>query len=146
MITSALVLAALLIATFTAGAAESDDPNWGAVQVVCGRCHTTAVFQNQTRSWSRWNDVFEDMTTRGATGTDDQLAQVTSYFLENLTLVNVNTSPADELAGVLGVKESVAEAIIARREKKPFANLAELRQIPGVDANKLQQRKERILF
>jgi competence ComEA-like helix-hairpin-helix protein len=86
------------------------------------------------------------MTTRGATGTDDQLAQVTAYFLENLTLVNVNTSPADELAGVLGVKESVAEAIIARREKKPFANLAELRQIPGVDANKLQQRKERILF
>ena len=85
MITSALALAALLIA-FTAGAAESEDPNWGAVQVVCGRCHTTAVFQNQPRSWSRWNDVFADMTTRGATGTDDQLAQVTSYFLENLTL------------------------------------------------------------
>jgi len=31
-------------------------------------------------------------------------------------------------------------------EKKLFANLAELRQIPGVDANKLQQRKERIRF
>jgi competence ComEA-like helix-hairpin-helix protein len=145
MITSALALAALVI-TFTAGAAESGDPNWGAVQVVCGRCHTTALFRNQLRSWSRWNDVFEDMMTRGATGTDDELVQVTSYFLENLTVVNVNTSPADELGGVLGVKESVAEAIIARREKKPFANLAELRQIPGVDANKLQQRKERILF
>ena len=145
MITSALALAALLIA-FTAGAAESDDPNWGAVQVVCGRCHTTALFRNQPRSWSRWNDVFADMTNRGATGTDEQLVQVTSYFFENLTLVNVNTSPADELAGVLGVKESVAEAIMARREKKPFANLAELRQIPGVDANKLQQRKERIRF
>src|SRR5215471_13872224 len=36
--------------------------------------HTTAVFLSQTRSWERWNDVFADMTQRGANGTDEQLA------------------------------------------------------------------------
>ncbi len=142
----ASTLALVFFVGLTAGAADSDDPNWGAVQVVCGRCHTTAVFQNQPRSWNRWNDVFADMTKRGARGTDEQLAQVTSYFLENLTLLNVNTSPADELTGVLGIDESVADLIIARRERKTFSNLAELREIPGVDAKKLEQRKERILF
>jgi len=101
---------------------------------------------NKPRSWERWNDVFADMTQRGAKGTDEQLAKVTSYFLENLTLVNVNTSPADELGWVLGVDDDVAQAIITRREREPFANLAQLRAVPGVDSVKLENRKSRILF
>jgi competence ComEA-like helix-hairpin-helix protein len=105
-----------------------------------------AVFMKEPRSWDRWNDVFADMTKRGANGTDEQLARVTTYFFENLTLVNVNSSPADEIAGVLGVSEDVAQAIIARREHQPFANIAQLRAMPGVDAGKLEERKSRILF
>jgi len=133
---------------FEAGTARAadPDPNLKAVQVVCGRCHTTGVFLNQTRSWERWNDVFADMTQRGANGTDEQMAQVTAFFLENLTLVNINSSPAEELAGVLGVSDDVAQEIIARRERQPFANLVQLRAVPGVDAAKLDQRKSRVLF
>ncbi len=116
------------------------------MQTVCGRCHTIAVFLNKPRSWDRWNDVFADMTKRGANGTDEQLARVTTYFFENLTLVNVNTSPADEIAGVLGVSEDVAQAIIARRQQQAFANIAQLRAVPGVDPSKLEMRKSRILF
>ncbi|MBV6432905.1 MAG: hypothetical protein IANPNBLG_03052 [Bryobacteraceae bacterium] len=127
-------------------AAFEPDPNLQAVQVVCGRCHTTAVFLKEARSWERWNDVFEDMTRRGAGGTDEQLERVTTYFLENLTLVNVNTSPAEELTGVLGISNSVADAIIATRRKQPFANLAQLAAIPGVDHETLERRKSRILF
>ena len=129
----------------TALAAEPD-PNLEAVQTVCGRCHSTAVFLDKPRSWDRWNDVFADMTQRGANGTDEQLERVTTYFLENLTIVNVNTSPAEEIAGVLGVGDDVAGAIIARRQRQPFDNLAELRAVPGVDSAKLELRKSRILF
>jgi len=143
----AILLAAVLL-VFAAGKtpAADPDPDWKAVQEVCGRCHTTAIFVNKPRSWNRWNDVFADMTQRGANGTDDQLMRVTRYFLENLTLVNVNSSPADELSGVLGVSDEVAQAIIARREREPFANLAQLRAVPGVDTAKLDERKSRILF
>jgi competence ComEA-like helix-hairpin-helix protein len=126
--------------------AEDPDRNLEAVQIVCGRCHTTAVFQDKPRAWDRWNDVFADMTQRGANGTDEQLERVTTYFLENLTFVNVNTSSVEEIAGVLGVGDDVAGAIIASRQRQPFANLAELRAIPGVDPAKLELRKSRILF
>ncbi len=126
--------------------AADPDPDLQAVQVVCGRCHTPAVFMKEPRSWERWNDVFADMTKRGANGTEEQLARVTSYFLENLTLVNVNSSPADELALVLGVSDEVAEAIITRRQRQPFGNIDQLRAVPGVDSGKLEQRKSRILF
>ena len=69
-----------------------------------------------------------------------------SFMLENLTLVNVNHSPAEELRGVLGISGDVAEAIIARREHQPFTDLAQLREIKGIDPNILEQRKSRILF
>ena len=126
--------------------ADDSDSDWKAVQAVCGRCHSTTLFEKKPRSWERWNDVFADMTQRGATGTDEQLMRVTRYFLENLTFVNVNTSPADELAGVLGVTDVVAEAIIARRQQRPFANLDELRSVPGVEGKTVEKRKDRILF
>jgi len=138
----------IIAAASGAGAAlaADADPNLEAVQTVCGRCHTTAVFLDKPRSWDRWNDVFADMTQRGANGTDEQLERVTTYFLENLTFVNVNTSPADEIAGVLGVGDDVARAIIVSRQRQPFANLAALRAVPGVDRAKLESRKSRILF
>lgn len=138
--------AAAAFLAFGSGTVNAADLDLQAVQAVCGRCHAPAVFLKQTRSWDRWNDVFADMTQRGANGTDEQLARVTTYFLENLTLVNVNTSPADELAGVLGVSYDVAEAILTRRQTQPFANLAQLAAFPGVDPAKVERRKSRIAF
>jgi len=145
-ITAVAVSAAAL--GFLTPAAPADDPESDrrAVQTVCGRCHSTALFEGMPRSWERWNDVFADMTQRGATGTDDQLMRITRYFLENLTQVNVNTAPPDELAGVLGIADEVAQAIVARRQKRPFASLDELQAIPGVDGRTLETRKDRILF
>jgi competence ComEA-like helix-hairpin-helix protein len=140
------VLAASVATDVGTARAADPDLNLQAVRTVCGRCHAPTVFLNQFRSWDRWNDVFADMTKRGANGTDEQLARVTTYFLENLTLVNVNSSPADELAWVLGVGDDVAQAIIARRQVQPFTNIAQLRAVPGVDPGKLEQRKSRILF
>jgi DNA uptake protein ComE-like DNA-binding protein len=141
----ALTAACVAVATATAGAADPD-PDREAVQAVCGRCHTTAVFLNKPRAWDRWNDVFADMTRRGAKGTDEQLERVTRFFLENLTVVNVNTSAAEELAGVLGVSDDVAQDIIARRQRQPFASIAELRSVTGVNPDRLEERKSRILF
>ena len=140
---------AAIAAPFCAGRitqAADDDPNKEAVQAVCGRCHTITVFLQKPRSWERWNDAFADMTQRGAAGTDEQLAKVTAFFLENLTLVNINSSPAEELAWVLDVPDDVAQEIITRRERQPFASLAQLRAVPGVDSDKLEKRKSRILF
>jgi competence ComEA-like helix-hairpin-helix protein len=126
--------------------AAGDRTDWEAVTAVCGKCHTTAIFEGKPRSWDRWNDVFAEMTQHGANGTTDQLMRVTRYFLENLTLVNMNTSAAEEIAGVLGVSDEIASAIVERRQKQRFNSIADLRAIPGVDAAKLEQRKSRISF
>ena len=141
-----MATAAGIAAGVVAATAAAPNPDLTAVQAVCGRCHTTAVFLNKPRSWERWNDVFADMTQRGANGTDEQLERVTRFFLENLTLVNVNTSAAEELAGVLGVNDEVAQDVIARRQRQRFSNIDQLRAVPGVNIDTLKERKSRILF
>ena len=128
------------------GWAAGDGADWEAVAAVCGKCHTTAIFEGKPRSWDRWNDVFAEMTQHGANGTTEQLMRVTRYFLENLTLVNMNTSAAEEIAGVLGVSDEVAATIVERRQKQRFNSIADLRAISGIDAAKLEQRKSRISF
>jgi hypothetical protein len=135
-------------AAFAASAADdsTSDLDRQAVQAVCGHCHTVDVFMNKPRSWGRWNDVFADMTQRGATGSDEQLTRVTRYFLENLTIVNVNSSPAEELKWALGIGDDAVRAIMERRQHQPFAGIADLRSISGVDPGKLEERKSRILF
>ena len=137
--------AAFFCLTVSARAA-GDNADLEAVRAVCGKCHTTAVFEGKPRAWDRWNDVFADMTQRGAGGTNEQLSRVTSYFLGNLTLVNINTSEAEEIAGILGVSDEVAAVILERHRKQRLTTLADLRAIAGVDAAKLEQRKNRISF
>jgi DNA uptake protein ComE-like DNA-binding protein len=44
------------------------------------------------------------------------------------------------------VSDEVAQAIIERRERRRFDNLAELGAVPGVNPDTLEERKARILF
>ena len=129
-----------------AAAAQDPDPNRAAVDAVCGRCHGAAQFMDKPRSWERWNDVFNQMTRIGASGTDSQLEQVTTYFLDNLTTLSINTANSEELAWVLNVTQDVAQDIITRRNQKPFKSLAQLGGVPGVDRDRLEQIQARILF
>lgn len=125
---------------------DPDPADWMAVTAVCGRCHSTDLFANSLRSWLRWNDVFAAMTKNGATGSDDQLERVTRYFLKTLTTVNVNLAPPDEIAGVLGVPDGVAAAIVARRDRRKFKDARELMSVSGVSRRVVDSRRKRILF
>ena len=137
----------LVLSLVGSGASAQDrDPNRPAVDAVCGRCHGAAQFMDRPRSWERWNDVFHEMTRIGATGTEEQLEQVTSYFLDHLTTLSVNTATGEELAWVLGVSDEVAQSIIARRKQQPFKDLAQLSAVPGVKRERLERLKARIAF
>lgn len=136
----------LMAGVWGAAAAQDRDPNRPAVDAVCGRCHGAAQFMDKPRSWERWNDVFNQMTRIGASGTDDQLEQVTTYFLDHLTTLTINTANSEELAWVLNVSQGVAQEIITRRKQKPFKSIAQLGGVPGVDRVRLQRIQARILF
>jgi hypothetical protein len=49
-----------------------------------------------------------------------------SYFQKNLTVINVNTSPADEIGPTLQVNQEVLDTLMARRRVRPFQSVADL--------------------
>jgi DNA uptake protein ComE-like DNA-binding protein len=126
--------------------ADDNSQNFADVKAVCTRCHTADAFLTTPRSWQRWNEVFHLMMEHGATGTDSQLAGVTEFFLSNLTIININTSPADEIEWVLHASAPVRDFIVERRVNQKFTSLADLSGVPGIDQERLRRLKPRILF
>ena len=51
-----------------------------------------------------------------------------------------------ELSAVLGVDEKTAIAIVQRRADRRFTTAAELEAVPGVDKERIENLKPRLLF
>ena len=99
------------------------------------------------RTESEWLQEIEQMVKIGAKGTDEQFERVVRVLLRTLTKVNVNTATAPEIAPVLDITDATAEGLVKyRTEHGSFKTLKDLKKIPGVDAAKLNARKERIVF
>jgi hypothetical protein len=126
---------------------DTDHPeDAAAVRAVCTACHSAIQYLSTPRSIGRWQQVFQEMTGYGAAPTDTQIDQIVRYFLRNLTVVDVNSSPAEEIAPVLQVDDAVAADILARRATRKFTGIEDLAKVPGVDAAKLRLLKARLMF
>jgi competence ComEA-like helix-hairpin-helix protein len=68
------------------------------------------------------------------------------YFQRNLTVVNVNTSPLEELEPTLQIGPKASTAIVMRRGQRKFTGIADLAAIPGVDHSVLERLKDRLQF
>lgn len=135
------------LAAITAASILDNDPaDFLAVQQVCTACHSSNQFLGTPRSSSRWEQVFGQMAQQGAHPTEEQIDQIVRYFQRNLTVVNVNTSPLEELEPTLQVGPETGTAIIMRRSQRKFTGIADLAAIPGVDHSVLERLKDRLKF
>jgi len=117
-----------------------------SLQTVCGKCHDLQIVLNTPRSLDDWRDTMQKMVDRGASGTDDQYDDILDYLHRTMTTIDVNSADAVELATVLGVSDSAAKLIIARRADRKFVDLNDLKSTPGVDAAVVDAKAKLIYF
>jgi competence protein ComEA len=117
-----------------------------SLNAVCAHCHTLQIVMDTPRSFEEWHDTVQAMVDRGASGTDDQFDDVMDYLHRTMTTINVNAADADELEIVLSVPKTVAEAIVARRTTQKFADLADLKSVPGIDVAVVDAKARLIFF
>jgi len=99
------------------------------------------------RTAPEWKDTVELMVSLGADGTGEQMEAVMRVLLRTLTKVNANDAPASQLALVLDISEGTARAVVKyRAEHGKFKSLADLKKVPGINAEKLDARKDRVAF
>ena len=115
---------------------------------ICGACHgTDVVFKTRTTK-EKWKDTVDEMASRGAEGTDEQLDTIINYLAKCFgPRVNVNKAEAKELETQFELTSTEAEAIVKyRQEKGDFKDVAGVKSVPGLDSAKIEAVRLRIIF
>ncbi len=116
----------------------------------CLQCHGSANFRKARENRAEWAGTVADMIDRGAKGTDDEFEIVLDYLSQNFgpdSKVNVNTAPLEELKSILGLTEDESKSVIAWRDANgPFREWQDLQKVAGIDAKKIEAKKNWIAF
>jgi len=129
-----------------------DGPAKATVEKMCAACHGLESVVRARMTKERWGKVVDDMVSRGAQGTDDEIEQVIDYLATNFgrnpaTLVYINKVSAADLATALQISNADAEAIVAyRSDKGNFKKLQDVTKVPGIDTKKIAAAKDRLEF
>jgi len=144
-----------LALTMLAGTIYADlpeGPGKAATVRICGSCHSPERAASLHQSRSAWEDTIVKMMKLGAQGSDEELEAVlrylSTYFApEPPRPLNINKARAVDLEAGLLLLRSQAEAVIDYRNKNgDFRSVEDLRKVPGLDFQKVESRKARLVF
>ena|ERR1700743_188325 len=117
------------------------------VEEVCGACHGADLVASRRATKQGWGYIVDDMVSRGATATNEQIAQINEYLTKNFGQVNVNKAPSAEIASVLEVTAPQADAIVKyRTDHGDFKTIDDLKKTPGLENAKLDSKKDRVVY
>ncbi|MGA2534467.1 MAG: helix-hairpin-helix domain-containing protein [Terracidiphilus sp.] len=165
LLTGAIVIALSLLARTSVSAGQSapagprdDHPEFpagegrDAVMRLCVKCHSPNIILANGQNRQGWENTITKMARLGAVGTDDDYADIADYLTANfppstIQKVFVNMATDKQLAAILDISLDDAKAIIAYRDKiKGFKSIDEMKQVPGVDAKKIDAKKDNLVF
>jgi competence protein ComEA len=117
-------------------------------QMVCSMCHSpTAVIGKQgTRQW--WQSKVIEMLQEVTDVPDSDVEAIVNYLAKSFPIVkiNVNKASAKDFETIkFTAKES--DAIVQYRQAHGnFKTLDDLKKVPGLDAVKIESKKDRLEF
>lgn len=147
-----LLLAALAMFAASARAQLPDGPGKEQVQRICKQCHELERSIAPRLNREGWKGTIDKMITLGAQGSDEDFELILDYLSKNypaeaVPKINVNRATAIQLESGLTLRRSQSAAIIAYRTKHgPFKSIEDLKRVPGIDAEKIQAKKDRMTF
>lgn len=118
------------------------------LEKTCTRCHTLVSTYRMTNTRDRWAEIVDDMVSRGAEATDDELETIIDYLAANHgTKVKINKATPEELVRALGISAKSARAIVDfRKQHGVYKALPDLKKVPNLDWKAIEQQKQRLDF
>jgi competence protein ComEA len=129
-----------------------DGPGKQEAQKLCSGCHELEKSFSQKQDRVGWQRTVDKMVAFGMKGTDKELATVLDYLAkhfpaDDVPKINVNKAAAIDLESGLSLKRSQAAAIVAYRTKNgDFKSIEDLKKVPGIEAAKIEAKKDRLEF
>jgi competence protein ComEA len=148
------IRAALVLAAFAAGARAQlpDGPGRAETERLCSQCHELARSISLHQDRPGWETTVAKMVNLGAKASDVEIQVVINYLTKNFPAedvprIHVNTARAIEFEAGLSLRRSQAAALIEYRAKHgPFKSIADLEKVPGIDVEKVESKKDRLIF
>ena len=146
-----LALAAALSAA-AAFAQLPPGPGKAETEKLCVGCHELERAISMKQDRTGWQATVEKMVSLGAKGSDKDFEAVVDYLAKNypadeVPRLNINKARAIEIESALSLPRSQAAAIIEYRTKNgPFKSIEDVKKVPGVDAAKIDAKKDRLAF
>ena len=120
-------------------------PGKTETQKLCQDCHDLNTVTMDNRTADGWKKTVAKMVERGAEGTDEQFDAIIAYLTKNFGRINVNKATAAEIASGVDFSAKEADAIVAYRDKNgPYKQWKDLTKVDGVDAARVEARKDHI--
>src|SRR6202453_2790137 len=129
-----------------------DGPGKAETERLCSQCHELARSISLRQDRAGWEATVDKMVSLGAKATDKETGAVIEYpaahfAAEEVPRINVNKARAVDLESGLTLRRSEAAAIIEYRTKNgPFKSIDDLKKVPGIDAAKIEAKKDRLIF
>jgi competence protein ComEA len=129
-----------------------DGPGKAELVKVCSQCHEVARSVSLRQDRAGWATTMTKMVTLGTKAPEKDLQAVFEYLVANFPAddvprLNINTAESIEIESALGMKRSQAAALIQYRTKNgPFKSIEDLKKVPGIDAAKIESKRDRLIF
>jgi competence protein ComEA len=151
MIRTLILLTAIAAVPMWAQDELPEGPGKATTVRICTSCHGAEMWSTSHKSADDWDRTITTMTEKGLSITDADYGVVLDYLSKNLGTqppkLNVNTATSEQLAKTLGIDPKQADAIVAYRTKNGnFKDLEGLKKVEGVDAAKVDAKKNAIAF
>jgi competence protein ComEA len=141
-------LAGALLASIAPAQSLPDGPGKELVETICSECHEATRVIGQQRTKADWLLKVTEMLQEDQDVTQLERDTIINYLAAHFPKkVNVNNAGVKELETGLDLSTREAEAIVGyRADKGRFKTVDDLKKVPGLDAAKVEARKERMEF
>jgi competence protein ComEA len=146
-----VLLTAALIVSAAGGWAQLPDGEGKAETArICKGCHELERSISPRQDRVGWQQTMDKMVSLGAEITDQDYNTILNYLAKNypgeeMPKLNINKASAIEFESRLTLPRSQAAAIIEYRTKNgPFKAIDDLKKVPGVDAARIDAKKDRL--
>jgi competence protein ComEA len=123
-----------------------------AVMRLCVKCHSPNIILASGQNRLGWENTITKMVRLGALGNDEDFSDIADYLTANfppsaIQKIFVNMATDKQIADILEISPDDAKAIVAYRDQqKGFKSIDDMKQVPNVDAKKIEAKKDRLIF
>jgi competence protein ComEA len=127
-------------------------PGREETQKVCSACHEIERSISLRQDRDGWKTTINKMISLGAQATDQEVTAMLEYLAATYPAgaqapLNVNKARAIDFEARLSLKRSESALIIKyRNEHGRFKSVEEIKNVPGVDAAKIEAKRDVLVF